>query len=336
MIQFRKVLRDQIEYRFDPLTGAQVRINPARAKRIRQGETREDELDRLIEASRRACPFCPERVETETPRFSREIIDDGRIRIGESLIFPNLNPFGECHAVGTLSKEHFLHLDEFVPEMIRDNLGAATSYIISVHAHDSEAKYPVYMWNYMPPSAGSIIHPHVQILLERQPTPNLSNVIAKSLDYYRENGKNYWACLVEEERGLDERFVVGNDLLSVVASFAPCGFNEVYFIFNGASSLVQLNERQMETFSIYLSKVLKAYKDMGVGSFNLATLSGPIDQSQSEFYWMSAKLISRPYPRGIYTNDSGPMERMQSVWVIDTLPEELAKKIKVVITSGRS
>ena len=328
MIQFRKILRDQVEYRFDPLTDSQVRINPARARRIRHSETREDELDRLIEASRRACPFCPERIETETPRFPKEISDDGRIKVGESLIFPNLNPFGECHAVGTLSKKHFLHLDEFIPEMIRDNLRAVISYILSAHAQDSEASYPIYMWNHMPPSAGSIIHPHVQILLERQPTPQLSNLITKSLHYYGEKMKNYWASLVEEERRLKERFIIGNDLLSVVASFAPCGFNEVCFIFHGASSLTQLKERQVETFSIYLSKVLKAYQSMGIGSFNLATLSGPVDRSQAEFYWMSARLISRPYPRGIYTNDSGPMERMQSVWVIDTLPEELTQKMK--------
>lgn len=331
MIQFRKVLRGQIEYRFDPLTNAQVRINPARAKRIRHGEAKEDELGRLIEASRRTCPFCPERVEKETPCFPKEISAEGRIRVGESLIFPNLNPFGECHAVGILSEEHFLHLDEFSPEMIRDNLLAVKRYILSIHEQNREASYPVYMWNYMPPSAGSIIHPHVQILLERELTPQLSDVLARSLAYYEETGKNYWAELVEEERRLVDRFITGTDLLSAIASFAPCGFNEVCFIFHGISSLTQLDERQMETFSVCLSKVLKAYNEMGVGSFNLATLSGAVDQDQGQFYWMSAKLISRPFPRGIYTNDSGPMERMQGVWIIDTLPEELAKKIKLVL-----
>jgi hypothetical protein len=41
-----------------------------------------------------------------------------------------------------------------------------------------------------------------------------------------------------------------------------------------------------------------------------------------------ARLFSRPYPRGVYTNDTGPMERGYDVWVIDTVPEELADRMK--------
>ena len=336
MVEFPKLVRGQIEYRFDPLTNAQVRINPARARRIKQAEARENKLDRPIEASRRTCPFCPQRVEKETPCFPREICEEGRIRVGESLIFPNLNPFGEYHAVGTLSNRHFLKPDEFSTQMIRDNLLAVKRYVLSVYAQNKKARYPVYMWNYMPPSAGSIIHPHVQILVEREPTPHLSKLIEESSRYYAKSGQNYWRNLIEEERKLGERFVAGDDLLSVTTSFAPRGFNEVCFIFNDTGSLAQLDERRMERFSMYLSRALRAYKELGVGSFNLATLSGPVDHKENQFYWMSMKLISRPYPRGIYTNDSGPMERMQDVWVIDTLPEELARRMKLIFQAESS
>jgi len=40
------------------------------------------------------------------------------------------------------------------------------------------------------------------------------------------------------------------------------------------------------------------------------------------------KLISRPYPRGIYTNDTGFFERMYDLWIIDTLPEETARQAR--------
>jgi len=215
--------------------------------------------------------------------------------------------------------------------MIKDNLLATKHYVLSVYARDSKERYPVYMWNYMPPSAGSIIHPHVQILVECEPTPHLRQLITESMDYYTRYGGNYWRHIIEEEKRLGERFVTGDELLSVITSFAPCGFNEVCFIFHDISSFAELNERRMERFSTYLAGTLKAYKELGVGSFNLATLSGPVDQNDAQFYWMSAKLISRPYPRGIYTNDSGPMERIQDVWVIDTLPEELAKSLKLAL-----
>ena len=333
MIEFRKSLHQQVEYRFDPLIGAQVRINPTRARRAKHVGFREGDLEQLVEASRQKCPFCPGKVEVETPPFPEEICETGRISIGESLLFPNLNPFGEQHAVGTISRNHFLKLNEFTPDMIRDNLLATKCYIASVHARNREARYPVYMWNYLPPSAGSIVHPHVQILLESEPTPQLATLMAKSSDYYRSSGQNYWATLIEQERKQGERFIAGDDLISVLASFAPCGFNELCFIFHGISSLAQLDEICIETFSDRLTMVLIAYEGMGIGSFNLCTSSGPIDEDFSNFYWMSARLISRPYPKGIYTNDSGPMERMQGVWVIDTLPEELARKMKLALQS---
>jgi galactose-1-phosphate uridylyltransferase len=328
MIEFQKLIIEQIEYRFDPLTNEQVRINPARAKRLKQVQAGEDELDKLIKRTGESCPFCPERVQKDTPHFSKEIAREGRIKIGESLMFPNLNPFGEHHAVGLISEKHFLNLGQFAPQMIKDSLLAAKRYILAVNAQDQEARYPVYMWNYMPPSAGSIIHPHVQVLVESKPTPQVSKMIEKSLQYYTKRGDNYWKALIEQEAKLGERFIVADNLLSIIASFAPRGFCEICFIFNEISSFDDMDESHMERFSLYLSKALKAYRGIGVGSFNLITFSGPIGENVAHFYWMSAKLISRPYPRGIYTNDTGPMEREQGVWVIDTLPEELANRMK--------
>jgi len=331
MIEFRKLIRGEIEYRFDSLTNEQSRLNPARARRVKQAEAGENQLGELIKRSKEICSFCPERVERDTPCFPKKICDEGRIRVGESLVFPNLNPFGECHAVAILSKEHFLNLDEFSPQMIKDNLLAAKRYILSAHAQNKEARYPVYMWNYMPPSAGSIIHPHVQILVEREPTPQVSKLLQKSLEYYARKGGNYWRNLAEEERRLGERFVAGDDFLSVIASFAPRGFNEVCFIFSETSSLAGIDEGRIEKFSVYLSRALRVYGEIGVGSFNLVIYSGPMGRNEAYFYWMSAKLISRPYPRGIYTSDTGSMERLQDVWVIDTLPEELARRMRAFL-----
>ena len=67
---------------------------------------------------------------------------------------------------------------------------------------------------------------------------------------------------------------------------------------------------------------------MGIGSFNLIIYSGAAGVNESDSYWLNAKLISRPYPKAIYTSDTGPMERLEDVWVIDTLPEEVVAGIK--------
>ena len=325
-MEFRKVIRNGVEFRFDPLTGDQCRINPDRAKRIKQSGGGAA-LGGIITRTRETCPFCLERVEEETPIFPKEICREGRMKLGETLIFPNLNPFGENNAVGVMSQAHFLDLDEFSPRMLEDNLLACKNYILSVHRKDKEAVWPVWMWNYMPPSAGSIIHPHAQILLEREPLPLQAKLLQKSQEYFEQNRQNYWERLLEQERKLKERFIYDNNSLSVIASFAPRGFNELQFIFNERSSLVELGEPQIADFADCLIKALKGYKKLGIGSFNLLTFSGPTGE-KLDYYRLNAKLISRPYPSGVYTNDSGPFEKLCDTWVIDTLPEMVAEQLK--------
>jgi len=65
-----------------------------------------------------------------------------------------------------------------------------------------------------------------------------------------------------------------------------------------------------------------------VASFNLASYSAAASSS-AESYWLVFKLFSRPAPRGVYTNDTGPMERMYDSFVIDSPPEILAKDLRV-------
>jgi galactose-1-phosphate uridylyltransferase len=324
-MEFRKVIRNQIEYRFDPVTEEQTRINPGRARRLKQSES-DIGLKQIINQSRETCVFCPEQIEEKTPRFPEAICKGGRIKIGETVIFPNLHPFGENHAVGTLSKAHFLDLEEFEVYLLRDNLLASKEYIRSAYATDRDAIWPIWVWNYMPPSAGSIIHPHVQILVEKEPMPRLAKLLERSKTYFDLNKKNYWGDLVKEERKLDERYISDNDSVSVVASFAPRGFNEIEFIFN-ESSLTDLSEKDVDEFANILRKALCGYKEIGIGSFNLITYSGPLDR-RLDYYSLHMKLFSRPYPKGVYTSDTGPMERGYDVWVIDTLPEQLATRMK--------
>lgn len=66
---------------------------------------------------------------------------------------------------------------------------------------------------------------------------------------------------------------------------------------------------------------------MGAGSFNLVTYSPPVHARPHAFPF-HAKLIARPYPQGIYRNDTSFFERMHDLWIIDTLPEETARQAR--------
>ncbi len=317
----------EIEYREDPLTNSRSIINVKRAGRVKQTQTANLMPETFIKETSNACFFCPGQIEIKTPNLPPHIFAQGKLKRGECILFPNLYPFAEYHAVATLSREHFLALDQFKPEMLVDNLLLCQEWLLKVYEKDKEAKYPLYMWNHLPPSAASIVHPHVQVIVRREPTSMQAELLAKSREYFENNGQSYWKDLLEEEKSLDERYIGENDSLAVIASYAPRGFREIQFIFKEASNLAELDLKQIEDFANAVIKVLRSYKQMGVGSFNLCTFSGPIGE-RLDYYALNAKLISRPFPQGIYTNDTGPFERLQDEWVIETLPEEIARKVK--------
>jgi len=325
-VQFeRQILR--IEYRRDPLTGSRSRVNLGRAGRVRQAQRADFDLRQTLEETEAGCFFCPGNMEQQTPQFPPSVYRGGRIRRGQCTVFPNLFPFAEHHAVGTLTEKHYVELDGFTAKMLTDNLIASVEYLCLAHRSDRKARYPMWIWNHMPPSGASIIHPHVQIALDHAPTPEVGRLLEKSEHYFKRHGTNYWRDLAREEKERGERYIGETDALFVLATYAPRGNREVQFVFKEVGNLADLGEKQMEDFAIAIVRVLRCYREMGVNSFNLITYSAPVHESP-EYYLLNARIISRPVFQPFYTNDTGFMERFFDVWVIETLPEELADVLR--------
>ena len=343
-VEFEKVVREarllspllgfktstqQIEFRRDPLTGRWSRINLERIKRVRQARGEEKEVKEIIERSKRGCYFCPENIEKSTPRFPWE---PDRIRVGSAWAFPNLFPFGEFHAVVTISGEHWLPLDKFSPRLIEDSLKASLEYFRKVWGEHPSVKYCSINWNHMPSAAASILHPHLQILADREPTTHVEELMRKSREYFERTRSNYWSGLVETERETGERFILNTGSVAWLTSFAPQGNNEVIAVFKeGISNLLQLGESELSDFSAGLSKILSGYHALGIDSFNLTTFSGPNGVDLSDHYLLNAKLISRPSFGPAYVSDSGFMERFQYETIFETRPENVTQKMRRAI-----
>lgn len=321
-----------IEYRYDPLTGFQSRINVGRAGRVRQVQREEVGMGEEIERTRKGCAFCPQNIEERTPKFPPELVSAGRIKKGECCVFPNLYPFAGHHAVATITEAHFLDIDGFTPDMLEDNLAASQEYISTVHSADAEARYPLWVWNHLPPSGASIVHPHVQIVVDRVPMPGIAELVARSEEYYQQHGANYWQGLIEAEREAGERYIGGNDSVDVIASFSPRGNREIQLIFKDACNLVDLGQKQVGDFADAVVRILRGYREMGVNSFNLITFSAPIGE-RPQHYRLSARIISRPVFQPLYTNDSGPLERFYGISVIEFLPEDVAGAVRPYFTA---
>ena len=332
---FHKTIVAGVENRQDPLFESWTRINPERAGRVKHtgGTSGGEDLQRLIESSGQTCPFCPERRDRETPVFPPDRMPSKRLTRNENVLFPNKSPYGEHHGVGILTDAHYVPMQDFTEETIRDSLLLTQEYFRAVRRKDPSARFPVYVWNFLPPSAGSIVHPHIQVLLESRPAPVIEVLTAKCRRWHEEHREDFWKALVREEAGRGERLIRRQEDLAVLASFAPRGFREILVLLPGSGSLAGLDPEQVRSFSRALTRLLKAYHSMGVGSFNLVTYSPPVDAFPPPFPF-HAKIISRPYPTGIYTNDTGFFERMYDLWIIDTLPEEVALQARPFFPNG--
>jgi len=138
-MEFSRIVGGSVEYRSDPLGGDQCRINPERATRVRQGGGLTTAAE-LAARSRDGCPFCPEHLEERTPVFQGEGWEIDRIRIGEAVVFPNLIPLCENHAVAVVSRRHYLAPGEFGCGLFRDNLLATPEYLRTVQRLSGAAR----------------------------------------------------------------------------------------------------------------------------------------------------------------------------------------------------
>ncbi|MFA5375079.1 MAG: hypothetical protein WC455_04905 [Dehalococcoidia bacterium] len=318
-----------IEYRSDPLTGYRSRISVDRARRVKQAQDVVVDVANIVARSAAGCCFCPDNIANSTTKFAPGFLlgDDSRITVGQCALFPNLHPFTEFHAVATLTERHYLELDEFTPQMIEDNIAAARKYIASVNSHCADARYPVWLWNHLPPSGASILHPHTQVSVERAPVPELEVALRKSKKYLRDRGVNFWQELIDAERKMGERFIGENASLAVIASFAPHGNREVQIISKRLSNLADFDKRHTRDFADAVVRLLRGYKTMGMNSFNLVTYSAAIGD-RLEHFRFSARIISRPVFQPLYTNDTGSIERFYGISIIEAMPEQVAAEMR--------
>jgi UDPglucose--hexose-1-phosphate uridylyltransferase len=312
-----------LEFRFDPLTGHSCRIVQFTLERIIRPD-----LDELEKRSRElTCPFCPPLLEQITPRFPPDFFPEGNIRIGKSYTFPNSGPYDVYGAVVVMSDEHFIRLDGFTPEIISDALLAAQTHIRRAEKVDSAVKYHFIAWNYMPPSGGSLVHPHLQSNAGYIPTTYQKLILEASAKYREENGTNYWSDLLEQEKRAGERYIGKTGNVEWLTPFMPRGrLSEVIALFPGRASITELTEKDLRDFSTGLVKVFGYLDSLNLPAFNMSTYSG----HDSNRFWTHARIT----PRGsllyspIETSDQFYYQIMHDENVCILPPEVACEKLK--------
>jgi UDPglucose--hexose-1-phosphate uridylyltransferase len=303
-------VRAAIEVRFDPLTGHTSRILPNRGLM----PPSDFDLQGLASQTQPSCPFCPERIGRLTPKLPPGIHPEGRIVRGEAVLFPNLHAYSSHSAVSVYSPRlHYLPAGGLTRQLLADNLAAQVAYAQAVMAADPRSEWASINANHMLPSGSSLFHPHMQGIVDSQPTTlqrMLAEVPPERFDAY-----------LAAERRAGERWLGDTGRVCWIASYAPIAPAELRAFVPGICSPAQLTGELTEELARGLAVALGGYAEMGFESFNFALYGAPPGTTG---YPLNLRLACRSNLKPLYRSDSTFLERLHWEGAVDLAPEHVA------------
>ena len=318
-----------VTVRKDPLLGDISIYNPCIKDKVKFffGDCDPGLIEKMVEESAKTCIFCAGRLKENTPRYPSSLFPEGRIRVGDAVLFPNLFPISKYHSVITLTDSHFLKLSEFRPELIENGLKAAQKFVNLVYNSDSSELFVAVNANYLFPAGATLVHPHLQMLITPTAYSYHERLIRASHSYYQEHGSEFYSDLIEEEKKRGERYVAQRGGWHWLTAFSPMGNNEVLAVHEGESDFGLLSESDLSTLAEGISRVLAFYEGLRHLSFNYSIFSVRKPSSQKGFRCL-LKIISRQnlYPN--YRNDDYFLQKLIHSELIINLPEELASGLR--------
>jgi UDPglucose--hexose-1-phosphate uridylyltransferase len=306
-------VRTTVEVRYDPLTGHSSRILPERGLM----PASDFDLEAFALENRPSCPFCPERIDWLTPRLPAWIHPDGRIVSGEAVLFPNLHAYSSHSAVSVYSPRlHYLPLGAMTQRLLADNLTTQAAYARAVMAARPESVWASVNANHMLPSGSSLFHPHMQGIVDSQPT-TFQRLLAEV------PGQRF-ADYLDAERRDGERYLGNTGRVQWLASFAPVAPAELRAFVPDVSSPAELTGDLVAELAHGLALALGGYAEMGVESFNCAIYGAPPGTGG---YPLNLRLACRSNLKPFYRSDSTFLERLHWEGAVDLAPESVARQI---------
>jgi len=313
--------RVRLRWRRDPLTGAGARILTG----VKLQPASRPDLTELT-AKPAFCPFDAEHLQTATFPFPAELTTEGRIRVGQAVVVPNILAYATHSAVGIYDPgRHFLDLDDLSPALVGDALAAMVRHAQAVRRLDPAARWSSINGNYLPPSGASLVHPHLQSAHDAYGLTGQRFLADRSAAWQERRG-SYWAALVEQEAG-GPRWVGSTGRVAWLTPFAPSGFHEVWAVVSGAADVTELTEEDCRALGQGLSRVLGAFRAWNLSSFNFAVIGGGPD-AREHGYQVVLKVLSRSNPEPWYRSDATYFERLYGEALIDLSPEEVADGVR--------
>ena len=270
-----------VEIRTNPLSGRTCRIAYSR---IKERETGTDTLPPPPPdaGDTSNCPFCRPRVESHTPRLNPDLAGKARLSCNDSLLFPNLFPYGSYSAVSLFNNDHFVEIGKASPASYTDSFLNCCRYLAGVIAHDPQAVYMAITQNHLPSAGGSLIHPHLQINADSIAANHHRFLLERANDYHQHSGAYLFSTYLGHEKNDGSRYIGATGSWEWVAAFAPEGFFEIWGILPRATSLQQPEVPDWKDLVQGIINIQQFYRSLNRNGYNMGLLSVETPSSRLE------------------------------------------------------
>ena len=306
--------------RVDPITGFSCRITGKRPVDPATNPKGRPDISQQVEATR-GCPFCAGNVLKMTPRFPPHIHPDGRFIKGESILFPNLMPYGRYSAVTIFSTQHHIPLGDFTAGEYEDALGNCLDYVHTIQTLDPLSSYQAITQNILPSSGGALLHPHIQVNIDREPM-SYHQLLTQCEGEKSQENHSFLLALARHEEESDRALMTVGEWTFFMA-FAPLAAAEVQVVHASKRTFNQLNVDDVAAFSKGVTAIHRFWKDMGKNAANMVLFS-TVEGKHPLF----GRLMMRAPYRAWYRTDRSAYEVTALEAAGDLIPELLAESFR--------
>jgi len=319
----------QIEVRTNPITGRTCRIAYSR---VNEKEAGTDTLPSPPPdaAVTEGCPFCQPQVHSRTPLIHPGLVPEGRLRRGESLLFPNLFPYGSYSAVSLFDNRHFVQIGSASVQSYTDSFINCSRYLQRVLQQDPQAFYQAITQNHLPSAGGSLLHPHLQINADRVRSNHHRFYLDRTDQFHRQTGRLLFSEYLAHEKAEGSRYIGASGLWEWTAAFAPEGFFEIWGFFPGAVSLNDVTEKAWQDLARGVLNIQRFYRSICRNGYNLGLL---IAESPGSHLELRTVIVVRSNYAPWVRNDYTGFEIILGDMTTFIAPEQTAEMARPFFTS---
>ncbi len=263
------------EMRYDPLTGHRVRVF-----NVDWWKTNRVDFFSMGSNSKGRCPFCEGAIEKFAARFLEDFCQEGHFKRNECTLIPNILPYAENAAVAVLTKEHIVPMGTMKASIIEDGIKLVLDYAKDISAFDKkDYDYALLHWNYMPPSGGSLIHPHMQVYVTDTALNYHKRVLERACEFRKKYNAEFFIEYLKKELEEQERFIIKKGRCYLISPFAGRGMlGEFLIIINDSYNYRDITDDDIKDISHLIYGLTLFLDKKSIPAFNLALFSSPVKE----------------------------------------------------------